>query len=452
MYLYLLIALSIFIFVIYFLATDKEWYAPSTLFCIPFILAYIVAAFFQRTWDFKMGAGAFFVLLLGQIAYLLGDYIARKVRFTSKSGRVSLIHLANEENEIKTWKLAVVVGVITVFFLGYLYCVYTWGASKGYSLKEAINHAMLQGKFAGDDTLSIPSVLNVGLQLNYIAGYVFAYLIARRVLLKDKVNLILLILGYLISTSTWLLGGSRGPILENIAALCISFGIVYFFKTKRRMFSKKAIIPALIIVVAAVGIFFLSIPLMGRHATADNFQDMITEYFGSQIYNLNYFIENVNSQSGMFGADTLKALYHDFESFFNINTGYQNAMVGNFFVTANGHDMGNVFTTYYNFYVDAKFLGVFICTFLMGFITQCAYKSMRMKSLVSVSTILYLYMASSVLWSFFASRFFQNIVQLKTIIKLFWVYVLYWFLPNSKIYICDYIYYDDSFDGVYQLY
>lgn len=69
---------------------------------------------------------------------------------------------------------------------------------------------------------------------------------------------------------------------------------------------------------------------MGRNQTAVDENDVFTQYIGSQIYNLNYYVENIDKRSTFFCAETLKSLYNDIESILGIQLGYKNGMVGNF--------------------------------------------------------------------------------------------------------------------------
>ena len=424
-------------FIPFYQYLGREWYGPYSLFYFPFLICYLIAAYNANSWEFELGIKTFFALLLGEFAFLFGCVIAKKVsiRGGTSRERVNLFHLEGKSNKISSNRLSIIVFFEFVFFMYYFIKVYIWGIQHGRSIIEAINSIMLNGKFDGDgDPLGLPFWIQIFLQMNYIAGYLFAYLIARRILLKDRTNILLLCLGYFISMLTNFLGGSRGPILEILGALLISFGITYYFKTSKRFFPIKTVLK-IVIIVAIVGIgFFEILPLMGRSQTAANESDVFTQYIGSQIYNLNYFIENVDTHSTFFCAETLKSFYADIESFTGLNIGYKDGMIGNFYVfTSNGHNLGNVFTTYYNFYIDFGMIGIFIFTAFIGWFSELFFKHLKYnENMVNFKLILYIYMASSIMFSFFASRFFQNVIQLKMLIKLFWLLIMYLYLVNGS--------------------
>lgn len=434
---WIVIIISIIMFIPFYCILGKEWYGPYGLFYIPFLICYIIAGLNSNKWNFELGMKTSGILILGELAFLLGCLVAKKivcVKRHEKNQRV-LFSLGGGSNRVNNRKLAFLVLLETVFFAIYLVMVYLWGVRHGCSVIEAINHIMLNGKFDGDgDPLGLPFWLQLLLQMNYIAGYFFAYLIARKILLKEHISTVLLIIGYVVSILTNFLGGSRGPILEILASLLISFGIVYFFKTDRKIFSMSKIIKVAIIIVIVGITFFAVLPLMGRNQTAVDENDVFTQYIGSQIYNLNYYVENIDKRSTFFCAETLKSLYNDIESILGIQLGYKNGMVGNFFVFTNkGHNLGNVFTTYYNFYIDFGIIGVFIFTFFIGWISEKYFMSIKYnQSMVNYKLVIYIYMGASIAFSFFASRFFQNVIQLKMILKVLWIMIMYLYLVEDS--------------------
>lgn len=436
MLIWILILVSVIIFIPFFCYLGKEWYGPYSLFYLPFLACYVIAAYNADKWGFDLEFKTFFILLIGEFAFLIGCVFAQKIKVGRKKTNVNSVFFCVEGDSIKitTSRLALVVAAEGCFFLAYLYEVYMWGLRNGCTVTEAINRIMLNGKFGGSaEPFDLSFILQIFLQMNYIIGYLFAYLLARRILLKDSSNIVLIMIGFIISIMTNFLGGSRGPILEILASLLISFGIVYYYKTSRRIFPKRQLLAVtFFVVIAAIG-FFEILPLMGRAQTAKDESDVFTQYIGSQIYNLNYFVEEVDTHSTFFCAETLKSLYGDIESFAGLSLGYRDGMVGNPFVfTADGHDLGNVYTTYYNFYIDFGICGVFIFTFFIGWFSQTYFKSIKFsKSLVNLKLVIYIYMASSIMFSFFASRFFQNVINLKVFIKIFWIIFVYLYITEN---------------------
>jgi oligosaccharide repeat unit polymerase len=313
----------------------------------------------------------------------------------------------------------------------------SWASDNGKTLSEAINYIMVNNKFdTGVDTISVPFALHIFLQINYIIPYLFSYLIARRIIFKDKSSLILLLYGYIIGMITCFLNGSRGPLLENILALLIGFAIVYWQKSGKKLFPIKFMLPIVFVSILLLISFFAILPYMGRDNTASNSYDEFTQYIGAQVYNLNYFIEEKNTSSTFWGANTFVSLYSDFNSFFRINLGAFEGRVSSFFITANGHEMGNVFSCFFAFYVDFGLLGVIICSLFMGWFSQFIFDKIKQKNqMISFISVIYLYLAVNLFFCFFGTRFFQNVIQLKSMIKLFWLFVIYVFVTNGKVFV-----------------
>lgn len=437
---WIVILISIIIFIPFYYQLGSEWYAPYCLYYIPFLACYIIAAFNSKTWLFELNGITTFILLIGEFAFLSGCFFASKISIKNKRhSKKQFFILKSNDCTIENSRLLVVVSLETIFFLLYLVMVYIWGVRHGRSIIESINMIMLNSKFSGDgDQLGLPTLLQIFLQMNYIGGYFFAYLIARRVLLKEKSNnILLLVLGYIVSILTNFLGGSRGPILEVLSALLLSFGIVYFYKSGRKNFTFFQILKVvLLLIIVGIG-FFEILPLMGRSQTAVNSSDVFTQYIGSQVYNLNYYIEKVNKHSTFFCASTLSSLYRDIETFFKVNIGYKEGMVSDFFVfTNNGHNMGNVFSTYLSFYEDGGLLGVFLLSLIFGWGSEKIYMNAKihrkMDNSFDYRLIIYIYVGAQVIFSFFSNRFFQNVIQLKMIIKIFWIIFMYLYLIKNS--------------------
>lgn len=432
---WVVIFISVVLFVPFYFQLGQEWYGPYGLFFFPFLICYIIAGCNSGKWAFELGVKTSVVLLLGELAFFIGCLCAKKIVFKGFKGQknILLFNLKGESRKINNSKLLRIVIMESIFFLIYYSMIYMWGIRHGCTVREAINHIMLNGKFGGDgDPLGLPFWLQILLQMNYIAGYFFAYLLARRILLKDKINIVLLVWGYIVSMLTNFLGGSRGPILEILASLLISFGIVYYFKTDKKIFSVIQILGIVVIFLIVIIVFFKILPLMGRQQTAADQNDVFTQYIGSQIYNLNYYIENIDKRSTFFCAETLKSLYNDIESFLGIEIGYKKGMIGNPFIFSKGHNLGNVYTTYYNFYIDYGMLGVFVFTFFIGWISEKFFININYnQNMVNYKLIIYIYMGSSITFSFFASRFFQNVIQLKMILKFLWIVFMYLYLVDG---------------------
>ena len=59
-------------------------------------------------------------------------------------------------------------------------------------------------------------------------------------------------------------------------------------------------------------------------------------------------------------------------------------------------------------------------------------------AVVDFAFVIYLYIAVNLLFSFFGPRFFQNVVQIKSLLKFIWLYFIFWFVYGSDIKVVNY--------------
>ena len=439
MLLELLIVLTIFIFVFFFIKLGKEWYAPYTLFGLPFIAMFFVALLNKDNWGLDLDFITFMIFFIGFLFFMFGCWFARHVCLNKTVLVTTSLKLKPMTRSVNSVRLLILDIVMLVFFIMFFYKIYSWSKANGFSLSGGINEIMVLSKFEPDKvTVTIPFVLQIFLQINYLAAYLYSFFIARRIVFRDRSNLLLLVLGYGICMATCFLNGSRGPLVENLIALVIAFAICWHQRYGKKMFPRRILGWLFVLaIVAAVG-FFAIIPLLGREKTAESLIDQITEYIGAQVYNLNYFVETNNARSTFFAANTLSSFYNDLKTL-GIDLGVSSHAVKSFFVTANGHEMGNVFTCFFSFYVDFGIIGVGILSFFMGWVSMKVFDKIKTRwAVVDFAFVIYLYIAVNLLFSFFGPRFFQNVVQIKSLLKFIWLYFIFWFVYGSDIKVVNY--------------
>lgn len=439
MLLELLIVLTIFIFVFFFIKLGKEWYAPYTLFGLPFIAMFVIALLNKEAWGLDLNFITFMIFFIGFLFFMFGCWFARHICLSKSVLVTNSLKIKPRLHSVNTTRLFILDLIMLVFFMIFFLKIYTWGKENGFSLSGAINEIMVLSKFEPDKvTVTIPFIIQIFLQINYLAAYLYSFFIARRIVFKDRSNLFLLLFGYGISMATCFLNGSRGPLVENLIAIVIAFAICWHQRYGQKMFPRKILGWLFVLtIVAAVG-FFAIIPLLGREKTAESLIDQITEYIGAQVYNLNYFVETSDARSTFFAANTLGSFYNDLKTL-GIDLGASAHTVKSFFVTANGHEMGNVFTCFFSFYVDFGLVGVGILSFFMGWVSMKVFDKIKTRwAVVDFAFVVYLYIAVNLIFSFFGPRFFQNVVQIKSLLKFIWLYFIFWFVYGSDIKVMNY--------------
>lgn len=428
---YFLFILMLSVFALSFYILGKEWYAPYTLYCAPFLLITMIGANNQQLWGYKINIYTFLGFLLNIICFTIGCLISKVIK-----RKKSNLFVQKQAIGIKNRKLIVLFTISLFIFLYYYYILHSWGASHGMDVLETINYVMIMSKFkTGVETIHKPILFKFLILYIEILPYILSYWIAKRVFLKEEVSLKWLVACYVICLSCLFLNGSRGPLLECFAGLCIALGIVYYQKKRKKMFSFKIIVPIVVIISLLVIAFFAILPYMGRTQTADTIIDSVFQYIGAQIYNFNYWTSGNMVHSSGFFSNTFSSLYDDFNTFFGIDLSDFNKSISLFFVTSStGHSMGNVFTCLFSYYADAGLVGIALFSFISGYISEKSFLSIKSDvRLTDISFPIYLYIATNLLFSFFGSRFFSNVITIKFLVKIIYIVLIYMYSTNSKI-------------------
>ena len=105
------------------------------------------------------------------------------------------------------------------------------------------------------------------------------------------------------------------------------------------------------------------------------------------------------------------------------------------YMSVNGFGLGNVYTIYYSFISDLSYLGLFIFIPIMSLVSQIIYKSALKfnrfngnKPGASIFLVLYGYMISKIIFSFFSNRFYENILSMGTI----WCLLFWWIVKSCS--------------------
>ena len=260
----------------------------------------------------------------------------------------------------------------------------------------------------------------------YIWGYIFCYNFPFK--RDDRKNVLLLLFNLLLSIGNSLITGSRTSAILTLAAMFIQ---MYFITGKRRawkkIFSPKIMFKLAILGLGVVGLFVVSIYVMGRSDSSEvDLMSYFSIYLSAEIKNLDVFI-----RKGNFGTD-----WSDKQTLiYAIN--YIAPRIGKPelvhelvvpFRQIHGMSLGNVSTIFYAYLYDDGYKGLVIYTILMALITQIMFfaaERSKCRNKISFSVVLYSYVYTTILLSFFSCKFYEsvfNIVFIKMI--LFWIFII----------------------------
>ncbi len=266
--------------------------------------------------------------------------------------------------------------------------------------------------------------------LSTSSGYIWGYVLCYNFPFKGdkKSNVLLLVSNLLLSVGNSLMTGSRTSAVLTLAAMFIQ---MYFITGKRRawkrLISPKTMVKLAVLGAGLVGLFVLSISLMGRKDSSEvDLMSYFSVYLSAEIKNLDDFV-----RKGHFGTDWS----HKQTLIYAIN--YIAPHIGKPelvheldvpFKQIHGLPLGNVATIFYSYLYDAGYKGVAIYTILMAVITQIMFivaERSKCNKKIDFFVVLYSYVYTTILLSFFSCKFYEsvfNIVFIKMI--LFWIIII----------------------------
>lgn len=432
---FIVIALFIILLLAYF-TMGRNLSRPTILYVGGFLACATVAYNYKMEWGLnKMSSDTVLVIVGGAlIFYLVELYDYKNHPFKQKN-----IDIASDDFiPIKPLKL--------VLFLIFQIIVFALFARSemSYAMTDDLSEAMAtvnnDSKFEG---LSVKHPFYV-LQTYYIcmAARIIWCILLPYYLFKPKeynIQKILLALNFVVGMLGTFLTGGRTNVLYDLISLAICGYICYQHKVNWRggLLPRKV----MLILLSIFAIFTLSFvnmgTMLGRKESEDPVSIILSIYCGAEIKNLDDYLQHPFSQgneSGMPAQYTFCGIYDEIDIRLEGRTGTRLNQPDLRFNSYGNYPLGNVYTTYFNFILDFGIFGAILFTGLMGGICAFLYR----KCVASVFwesgrlNLWLLYFVYKVpgacILSFFANKFFEDIVIIGTIRTLIYWSLLMFFL------------------------
>jgi oligosaccharide repeat unit polymerase len=170
---------------------------------------------------------------------------------------------------------------------------------------------------------------------------------------------------------------------------------------------------------------------LGRTVQADPLQ-YLAVYFCGGIRNLNEYVKISHSRPDVFGKMTFPYVnnflgnrLHNSSLIYALDLPY---------LSANGRNSGNIYTTFYAYIYDFGYLGVAIMPFIMGMISKILYKraikgAYKSNKKIKISIIVYGYVFYTLAFSFFSNKFYEGIFKI-TFVKMCLIWILVSYILN----------------------
>lgn len=388
----LLVMLFVLLFASYIIF-NNDVFSPPCLFCIAFILSVSNLILNLRYWDVNFKLNTTIVILLGVSSFVFGAKIFSKFRTAKQRTATPISNIEAKRLPLLIWFFFEC--IILLMVINYL-INYT-----GANLFTAIT-LFRQASFT-DNPIRYPFWLSQCYFVCRRSAYIWAYIIVNNYFLNKKIDVIILMC-FLISAIYPFFAGERGSIVELLLGIFLLIVLHYqYMLGKRKKLKFRSIIMIVLAGSLAAYVFTLVGTFIGREVLSMG--ETISIYLGAPVLNLNTWLQRSYASLRLWDNRTLSGVI-DFIRMFGAHS-IKGGETGFIYRLANGHVVGNVYTTFATFYFDHGMIGVVLFSFLMGGITQSLY--MRCACGFGKSPfrfILLMYLYPLVFFSFFSNRFF----------------------------------------------
>lgn len=420
----LIISLAFLLVVGYFCVFSKEIGTPALSFTLGFFICSVLLSINMEKWNIEIHEETYWLVFGSCISLTIGSWICK----ICKKGKNKKKHYAFRSISTTRFTMLLYLQLVLAFFQTYfLFKYYGMG-----SLTENLVAHTMAIKFEGD-AMKLPYGVGYIIGQTYNMAFVFAFLlpfyIERRI--QYRRQYILCLLNFIFTLLISLLSSGRSGMLWML----ITFGTFYFIKMQRKegTIRLKSIAQWGVIAYFFLMGFQLMGTMIGReYAKEDTIGDLIIEYCGAEIQNLDDFINGEKIKTEYWGEITFNSYYHYIEK----NTGLLNLKNRKDetlpFNQRAGYSLGNVYTALQNYYIDFGYMGVFVVCFFIGIAIEFFYLLVISghsldTAYLTWQVFLFAHILPSMFMSFFSEAFCNAVTQVGT--HNFWVsYILMYLL------------------------
>ena len=377
-------------------------------------------------WQVNLNPVTAIVIITGTLTFTITCYIVNKFKIVRGHNR----SFTNMQRLKEVTIPNVVFEILIIAYVIVMLSVMVYSIqSKGLSVALSTLFSSYIASIKGAATLNLSTFLSAMFTFFSCAGYVWCYLLAVQWTQKRfNWRIMVLILESVI------MGAALGKRGESVALLaCLMIDLILMLRKEGSKKRSKRIYFFIGLIIIIIPLVFQTISTaMGRESYLFDPFEYISIYIGGPILNLDISIQRGNFNHPVFLSETLFSLYRSIGSNFNIfSLIYPTDR--KFLASANGKRIGNVDTTFFDFYHDGGMTGVIILTIIMALIIQNLYKKIRSGTAKynMFSTMLFSYMLWLVARSFFANSFYEWITLSTGRTLIVW-WVLSLLLDNKK--------------------
>ena len=423
-----LFVIILFMFLLFIaLKLSHFLFSPQVCYIAGFLVQAVFCAFYAGMWGTVLEIETILIIVGGATWFLIVCQLISR-----RKGKI-LKEQVTYSISIEKWKLFLflLIQILTLVLLLQFYRN-TFG---GGSLGEAIYRfrSIIQGNI--DEDIVLPSIVATLRGVSCAIGYMCSYVLTYNIINKNKKNLWIYIANVVLSLVNEGMLGARGGIITFLLGMVMEIAIIAFKEYNKKV-NFSQIFRVLLLGLALLITFPIVGELMGRPGLGLLSYELAV-YLGAPLHNFNSYISNIESVKSI-GFSTIYTLLVDLESIFHVDFNSQNYYLKIGWNFANGHSMGNVYTTYAPYYNDGGLIGVFIYVTFTAIISQLIYEKALIgrkkdSKAINMYVVLYAYIVGTIFMSFFSNMIIPKILSYYTIKLFIIMYVIKFFVERIHV-------------------
>lgn len=404
----LVVALAIELFITY--SIEKNIISPDFIFNAVFLLASLNLLTNINSYQVQLSFDACLIIVAGVACFWLGTILVKKVRFSTNFHLKFTTNskMTQEDVNIPNGVLIafVIFNIITTIYVARQVVVLTRQFGFTGTNLNAIGRYRELGLAYGTRMQlgTIPTLLTALAEAN---GYVFGCILANDFANgnhRTNRNSLWIILAFLSSFISTFSQGSRGGIYMILTSVFLYLINLYY--TGRLVINFKSIIRT-ILLIALILVAFQYSAILFNKVWKVSFYEYLSVYLGDPIINLNTYVNEKMPRAPLWGYFSFKPIIVNISG--KIGADYPSFSLGGFRFL-NGHNLGNVYTIFSYLIADFGLIGSFVYLLFIGIISQIFNNNLiGRENDVIVSKIIYGYMLTSIVFSFFSNKVGENL-------------------------------------------
>ena len=403
---FLLLAILIVLLIIAYFLGDHNILEPAFIFTLSITFGVLWACMYARKWELGLHLNTFLVISIGVMEFIIVCRLTHLsfINFRSEKG-VYQNHFFNDK-KISTAILVLIIVLILITIYFSVKEITSWADVPMSSLMEA-SRKVDNTKFLDGEQFRFSKVTDLCRLVVNACSYLFCFLFTNE-LLQKRINIfygIIIFWGIICQALT----GGRSEAINIILSIALFYLMnLYIQKNTNSFLSQKLLIELGILALVLIA-SFKGIGVIMQRSISDGTMDYLATYLGAEIKNLDIFLQEPRPKSIAFGSQTFVYLVIPIGKKLGIiHARYALDLP---FRYVKGYNLGNVYTVFYPFIYDFGYKGLVILTAIMAMLSQLIFEAARdAKRIVwfVIFNMLYAKVATSLIFSFFSNKFFEN--------------------------------------------